>query len=304
MKVFEIQTWIGEFSPEEINIDKIEDYLNFIKEVSKRYDPERYSEWHHVMPKCIDKERKFVNEGVRINGRDHFIAHVKLVECFNPGRFKVLLSSALTRMAGGKLISSLLPEDYEIARTLFADSQKGNNNPSRRPEVRKKMKIAKSLNPPMLGVHRYGESAPFYGRRHTEETKSKMRLAHLGENNAMYGKEGSFTGKFHTEETKRKISESKTGSKLSNVTKQRMSESAKSRPPISEETRIKRSQALSGEGNGMYGKSHTEESRMKMREAATSRIYRPRCKSCGKIFDAKSPTTKYCQECKSNLNKL
>lgn len=129
-----------------------------------------------------------------------------------------------------------------------------------------------------------------------------MRLAQLGENNAMYGK-GSFIGKSHTEETKRKISESKTGSKLSEVTKQRMSESAKSRPPISEETRIKRSQALSGEGNGMYGKSHTEESRMKMREAAKSKIYHPCCKSCGKIFDAKSPTTKYCQECKSNLNK-
>lgn len=299
MKVLEIKTWINEFSPNEINIDKIKEYLNFINEAVERYDSERYSERHHVMPKCIDKDKKFSNEVVKINGRDHFISHVKLVECFNSGRVKILLSSALTRMAGGKLVSSLLPEDYETARKLFADSQKGDNNPARRDEVRKKMKIAKSLNPPMLGVHRYGELAPFYGRQHTEETKRRISESLSGEKNGMYGKKGSFTGKSHTEETKRKISESKTGHKLSETTKQKMRESAKNRPPISEETRIKRSQSLSGEGNGMYGRSHAEESRMKMREAAKNKIFHPCCKSCGKIFDAKSPTTKYCQECKS-----
>lgn len=50
----------------------------------------------------------------------------------------------------------------------------------------------------------YGENSNFYGRKHTEESKAKMRAKcnNKGENNPMYGKH-------HTDESKEKIRKSK-----------------------------------------------------------------------------------------------
>lgn len=71
-----------------------------------------------------------------------------------------------------------------------------------------------------------GEGNPFYGKHHSKEAREKY---FIGENNPMYGKH-------HTEETKRIISEANKG-KI-----------------VSQETRDKLSNAVSGEKNGMFGK--------------------------------------------------
>ena len=84
------------------------------------------------------------------------------------------------------------------------------------------------------------------GKKHTEETKQKLRELNLGENNPNFGKCGELNpgyGKPRSEETKRKISE----------------------------TRIKLGLAK-GENNPMYGKRHTEESRRKMSESLKGRV--------------------------------
>lgn len=49
-----------------------------------------------------------------------------------------------------------------------------------------------------------GEKAPMYGKKHTEETKTKIKIATTGKNNHMYGKK-------HTEESKYKISNKNKG---------------------------------------------------------------------------------------------
>ena len=97
-------------------------------------------------------------------------------------------------------------------------------------------KLKKSLIEYHKTVDTSGANNPFYGRKHTEETKEKIRLANSGEKSPMYGKRGKechnygrkltqehkdkivrrgsdhyFYGKTHSEETKRKISESKKG---------------------------------------------------------------------------------------------
>ena len=54
------------------------------------------------------------------------------------------------------------------------------------------------------------------GKEHTEKTKQKLSEANLGEKNPMYGKTGemnSMFGKEHTEETKQKMKEAKSGEK-------------------------------------------------------------------------------------------
>lgn len=64
------------------------------------------------------------------------------------------------------------------------------------------------------------------GRKHSEETKAKMRLARRGANN-------SFFGKRHSTETKHKISKSRSGKCVGSI-------------------------------NPMFGKTHTEETRLKI----------------------------------------
>ena len=94
-------------------------------------------------------------------------------------------------------------------------------------------------NNPMYGKR--GKSHPFFGRKHTEETREKMRKNHsdfTGKNHPKYGTKLSdetrnkisehhadfsgcnspMYGKKHTEEAKRKMSESKVGKKLPSFT--------------------------------------------------------------------------------------
>lgn len=100
-------------------------------------------------------------------------------------------------------------------------------------------------------------------------------------------------GQSKTEEHKRKIGESQRGKIISAETRQKMSEAARRRVvsaetrqkqsdqrkgkqpwnkgiPHSEEHKAKISAASQGENNGMYGRSHTEESRAAMRRSKQS----------------------------------
>lgn len=94
-----------------------------------------------------------------------------------------------------------------------------------------------------------GKPSPMAGKRHTEDTKRKMRENHAdvsGENNPQYGKT-------HSEETRRKQSAAKSGVKNLFYGKShteeslaKMSDSQKKRPPVSEETRGRMSDARVG----------------------------------------------------------
>lgn len=83
-----------------------------------------------------------------------------------------------------------------------------------------------------------------------------------------------FKGKKHTEETKRKISNSLTGKryigrkgfKHTEETKVKFREIAKNRPPFSEETRRKISEAGKGRIGSNRGKIYTEAEKMKLRK--------------------------------------
>lgn len=143
MKVLNIQTWTDEFGEERLNLDKLQEYLDFIVQAVKRYDSNRYSEWHHVMPKCTDREKKYRDQGVQINGSDHFRAHMKLVECFVKGAYsRRLLTYPLNQMKYSVRLEGLTPEEYERSRKLFSESQTGSNNPACSREAR--MKISRS----------------------------------------------------------------------------------------------------------------------------------------------------------------
>jgi len=77
-----------------------------------------------------------------------------------------------------------------------------------------------------------GKNNPFFGKNHTEKTKSVLRDKLSGENNPRYGKKNS-------DEHNAAISKANKGKK---------------QPPITEKTRELLRKAKSGENNPMYGK--------------------------------------------------
>lgn len=95
-----------------------------------------------------------------------------------------------------------------------------------------------------------------FGHIHTEDTKRRMSKCHKGI-------------KF-TEEHKRKIGKSKLGKPRSEETKQKIREKLQG-CTLSDDTKLKISQACSGSKNGMYGRRHSEATRLKISQALKSR---------------------------------
>lgn len=101
----------------------------------------------------------------------------------------------------------------------------------------------------------------------TDETRKKISNATKGEKNPFYGKK-------HTDETKQKISAAKKGmpgpnkgKAFSAEARQRMSAAQKRRPPMSDETRRKKSISMSGEKHPFFGTVRSLETRRKISES-------------------------------------
>ena len=94
------------------------------------------------------------------------------------------------------------------------------------------------------GHNSKGENNPFYGKKHTDETRAKMSESHPD----VSGENGYFFGRHHTEKTKQKNSEAHLGKKLTEEHKKKISDGQK------------------GENNRFYGKKHSDESKKKISE--------------------------------------
>lgn len=122
---------------------------------------------------------------------------------------------------------------------------------------------------PLYGYNLTDGGEGMCGYTLSEETKEKLRSAHLGRKASDETKKKLsqiHKGKKFTEESKRKISESKKGKNNPNYGKK-----------LSEDVLEKLSKALSGENNPMYGKTHTDEAKRKMSEASKKRWIEGKC---------------------------
>jgi len=230
-------------------------YIKFIKDCKqKNIEIYSYTEHHHICPKGLFPEYISLSKnkwnGVYLTSRQHFIAHWMLWKAFPKSNqlfaFRAMCNGWTNENKKQKISSKI----YEKLKIDF---------------------IAQ------ISIRNSGENNPMYGKKHSEDTKQKMKKIRTGkkhsentikklktikkpsgENNPMYGKK-------HSEDTKQKMSEKAKGRKFSNETKQKMSE-AKRGKPLSDKHKQSLSISQSGENNGMYGKTHTEESKRKMSE--------------------------------------
>ena len=98
-----------------------------------------------------------------------------------------------------------------------------------------------------------GKNNSFYGKTHNKESKKKMSESRSGEKNHRYGKPSWNKGIEMSEETRKKMSES---------AKRRNNKKIKKENNVVDKTKWNR-----GENNGMYGKTHSQETREKMKLA-------------------------------------
>jgi hypothetical protein len=104
------------------------------------------------------------------------------------------------------------------------------------------------------------------GKKHSEESRLKMKMSHLGEKNQFYGKQ-------HSNETKKHLSEKRKG-KPSGMKGVKMSIEATQKMSIAAKLRI-------GSKNSMFGKIQSEEAKRKMSIKAQARP-KLMCKHCHK----------------------
>lgn len=193
---------------------------------------EGYFEKHHVLPKCMGGNDGAENL-VLLTGREHFIAHKLLCKVYPEQKslFFALYQMSIDPNDRGYKVSS---REYQNLKTAFSENQKGENNPSKREEVRIKMSRSKK-----------GRPSSFKGKSHSEKVKKilseKAKISNAGEGNPMYGKT-------HSEEAKKKISEKNKGKPSpmrgkthSEGARKKMSEKSKGipRPDVSERAKLR-----------------------------------------------------------------
>lgn len=172
-----------------------EEFIQNILDIRGRFGcGDEYHERHHIIPKCMGGGNEEDNL-IDLYAREHFIAH-RLLALENPDNEKLVYAwSCMAFIKSQKLKRyELTPEEYEEMKKALSKTLSKNA----------KERLQDKTKHPMYGVHRYGEENPFYGKRHTEESKKKMSNStigvYAGKNNPMYGKQ-------HTNEARDKMSQ-------------------------------------------------------------------------------------------------
>jgi hypothetical protein len=141
-------------------------YDNLIKK-SQAYLSSGYVEKHHILPKSMGGTNESTNI-VKLTAREHFIAHWLL--------FKIFKTPAMAKAFRLMLDSSKKPKSksYELAKSIYAESMRGNNNVSKRPSVRQKLKD--------------NCFSPFSGKKRPEHSLlMKSKELWVGNKNPFYG---------------------------------------------------------------------------------------------------------------------
>lgn len=168
---------------------------------------DEYHERHHIVPKCMGGGNEEDNL-IDLFAREHYEAH-RLLASENPdNRGLVYAWSCMAFVSRNDTQRyQLTAEEYEEVRKAFSKAATGKEMTE---ETRAKLSIRhtglhKGEKNNFYGVHMTGDSNPFYGHKHTEEAKKKMRDNHAD----FSGEKNPFYGKHHTEESKIKIKENR-----------------------------------------------------------------------------------------------
>lgn len=185
-----------------MNYKKI--YESLILRAKNRDVIEGYTEKHHILPVCIGGDSSKENI-VRLTPEEHYLAHQLLVKMFPKGsaeRQKLIYAAR--------------------AMAVFQDRRSNNKLYGwvRREHANTLSALYKGVGNPMYGKTPWNKFLPaekqsFYGRKHTETTKTIISEKNAGQKNGMFqkkpwnkglvGDRNHRFGSIQTEETKEKI---------------------------------------------------------------------------------------------------
>lgn len=132
-----------------------------------------YAEKHHIVPRSLGGNNSKSNI-IRLLPREHFICHLLLLK-MTTGSDKVKMSYAIRMMS---IVENNLQSRYKIGARLY--------------------EMIVRLTKPIIGFDKIGEKNSYYGKKHTEKTKEKMRAKRLLQFPPMLGK-------IHSDETRIKL---------------------------------------------------------------------------------------------------
>ena len=135
-----------------------------------------YYEKHHIIPECMGGTNEESNL-VLLNYDEHLKAHM-LLSIIYPDEIKLLYAFNLM-ITFSDLKNGVLKVDIILLtkiREKFSNSLKGDNNPSKRPEVRKKISENNSMKRPELKEW-FSKNNPMY--------RPEVREKFTGDNNPM-----------------------------------------------------------------------------------------------------------------------
>ena len=236
--------------------NKYTNIYNKIIENAKLRDIDCYTENHHIIPRSLGGTDDSSNL-VKLNAREHYICHLLLPKMLD-GEPKYKMLCAIIRMA--------------------------HSNQAQRIKMRsrtyERVKLEKAA---MHSIMFRGENNPFYGKKHSEETKQKLREARA--------RQVERQGSTMTESARQKLSSSAKGRIFSqnHITKISLANKGKKR---SQECKDATSARMSGH-------IKSEATLQKLREKAnTGPKLQITCPHCNKVGGAPSMTRWHFDKCK------
>jgi hypothetical protein len=109
-------------------------YLDFIEsKKTTTYSSGLVLHRHHIIPTFLDEKAEFKNKTVMLSVEDHVKAHELLSKCFDEGSYEELGNLRALKL----LTKNSIPYKEQLSRVY--DSQRGDNNPAKLPNNRKKI---------------------------------------------------------------------------------------------------------------------------------------------------------------------
>jgi hypothetical protein len=173
-------------------------YCNLVRRAENRTPPEGYKERHHIFPVSIYGKNKRI---AVLTAREHYIAHALLQKiCIK--RYGLRHRKTIKMIRAFWSMNNQRKKDryvnshlYENFRKIYIENVSGENHPmyGKKYSLEERKKISDRWK---------RERHPNYGRKASLETRKKLSEIHKGHPATL-----GFTGRKHTEETKQKMRE-------------------------------------------------------------------------------------------------
>lgn len=276
---------ITEF-PTPTNPEKLSEYFRFIEEYPKLPKVPRgennSTQTHHIIPRCLGGTNED-NNLIELRVKDHLVAHILLSEAY--------------------------ADDPKLSYAAYVMGR--NLSDGQYEELRKRHLInlreaTIKRNKEYFFMHK-GEDEVFVRR---EDCSEYLELGYVEGMSLAHRKKlgDSRRGLKRSEETKKRLRDSNKHTHIGDIWINNGEKEITISPELlSDYTSIGYTRGrlpFSESHRKNLQKTFTEEHKKNISIAARNRIYKLICKSCGKEFEGKSATTKYCNECKENPHEI